>query len=345
MLRAGITGNHGVTRLRIAAIVIFAVAASSCTPESEEEDGKTAAESGERASEPRQPSESRNQGASTSAAAQGQRSVKASGEQAASESERDVFRVCADPHNLPFSDRAERGFENKIADLMAGELDLPVEYYWVPQQMGFDRLSLKGWNEQEQRFQCDLVMGTTSLDVGTITTPYYASTYTLVYSRDGKLGDLDAAQDFIAKARADGTLRIGTFDVGPGAAWLQQNGLLTQLEPYQAQSGSRAVTPARIVKDVVDDKIDAALVWGPIGGFYAQQYKTANLEVLPLKSQGIRFEYGISMGMRYGEDEWMQTIERLIAENKDQMHKVLAGYNVPLVEIPKEDLVQEDDDD
>lgn|SRR5680860_262013 len=339
MLKAGSKVNNGMTQVSIVAAMIFALAASSCTPESEE-GGETAAESGKDTAEPRKP-ESGKQGVS----AQGQRGATAAGKQAAGEPERDVFRVCADPHNLPFSNRAKQGFENKIAELMARDLDLPVEYYWVPQQMGFDRLSLKGWNEQEHRFQCDLVMGTTSLDVGTITTPYYASTYTLVYPRDGKLGDLDSARDLIAKAQADSSLRIGTFDMGPGAAWLQQNGLLTQLEPYQAQSGSRAVTPARIVKDVADGKIDAALVWGPIGGYYAQQYKSANLEVLPLQSEGIRFDYSISMGMRYGEDEWMRTVERLIAENKEQMHKVLAEYNVPLVEIPKEDMVKEDDDD
>lgn len=258
---------------------------------------------------------------------------------------RDAFRVCADPNNLPFSNQAEQGFENKIAEVMAKDLDLPVEYYWVPQQAGFDRLTLKSWNEQENRYQCDLVMGTTSLDVGTTTTPYFASTYTLVYPKGGVFGDLKSSGDFAEVASSNKALRIGTFDLGPGAAWLQQNGLLVQLEPYQAQSGSREITPARIVKDVVDGKIDAALVWGPIGGYYAQQYESADLEVLPLESQGIKFDYGISMGMRYGEDEWMETIERLIDENQDEIHNILAAYNVPLVDIPKEDLVQEDDDD
>ncbi|MGH8503589.1 MAG: quinoprotein dehydrogenase-associated putative ABC transporter substrate-binding protein [Gammaproteobacteria bacterium] len=262
------------------------------------------------------------------------------------EAQRDAFRVCADPNNLPFSNKEQEGFENKIAELMAKQLDLPVEYYWVPQQMGFDRLTLKGWNEQEKRFNCDIVIGTTSLDVGTTTKPYYASTYTLVYKKGGKLGDLETAQDLAELGIDDRSLRIGVFDMGPGAAWLQANGMLAQLVPYQAQSGSRDVTPGRIVKDVVDGEIDAGLVWGPIAGYYAQQYESADLEVLPLESDsGIRFEYGISMGMRYGEDEWMQTIERLITEDKNQIHEILAEYNVPLVEIPKEDLVQEDDDD
>ena len=37
-----------------------------------------------------------------------------------------VLRVCADANNLPYSNKTEEGFENKIARLIAGELGLPV---------------------------------------------------------------------------------------------------------------------------------------------------------------------------------------------------------------------------
>lgn len=263
----------------------------------------------------------------------------------AQETERAAFRVCADPSNLPFSNQAKEGYENKIAALMAKDLGLPVEYYWQPYQMGFDRLTLKGWNEKENRYNCDIVMGTTSLDVGETTKPYYASTYALVYKKGGKFGNVDSAQELVDRAKKNNSLRIGVFDVGPGAAWLQQNGLLTQLVPYTSQSGSRKINPSRIVADVANGEIDAAVVWGPIGGYYAQQHKSADLAVLPLMSPDIKFRYGISMGARFGEEEWMQTIERLMAENEKGIHDILVAYDVPLVPIPKADLVQEDDDD
>src|SRR5690606_19664853 len=44
-----------------------------------------------------------------------------------------ALRVCADPGNLPFSNEAEEGFENKIAELLAAELGVPVRYTWYPQ--------------------------------------------------------------------------------------------------------------------------------------------------------------------------------------------------------------------
>ena len=47
--------------------------------------------------------------------------------------DRDMLRVCADPHNLPFSNEAGEGFENKIAELLAGDLGLEIAYTWYPQ--------------------------------------------------------------------------------------------------------------------------------------------------------------------------------------------------------------------
>ena len=40
----------------------------------------------------------------------------------------DKVRVCADPNNLPFSNDAGEGFENRIAELLAHDLGVPLEY-------------------------------------------------------------------------------------------------------------------------------------------------------------------------------------------------------------------------
>ncbi|TMH97255.1 MAG: hypothetical protein E6H43_18510, partial [Betaproteobacteria bacterium] len=67
-----------------------------------------------------------------------------------------VLRVCQDPNNLPFSNRAGEGFENKIAELLAGELGWTLEYTWFPQRMGFIRNTLRGRDPGSNRFKCDL---------------------------------------------------------------------------------------------------------------------------------------------------------------------------------------------
>ena len=48
-----------------------------------------------------------------------------------------VFRVCADPNNLPFSNEKQEGFENKIAQLFAQTLGSQLRYTWWPQRRGF----------------------------------------------------------------------------------------------------------------------------------------------------------------------------------------------------------------
>src|SRR6266436_2553050 len=44
-----------------------------------------------------------------------------------------VLRVCADPHNMPFSTDRGEGFENKIAELLADKLGKGLSYSWYPQ--------------------------------------------------------------------------------------------------------------------------------------------------------------------------------------------------------------------
>ena len=42
--------------------------------------------------------------------------------------------VCADPNNLPFSNDRGEGFENKIAELVAREMNAKLEYTWHAQR-------------------------------------------------------------------------------------------------------------------------------------------------------------------------------------------------------------------
>src|SRR5579863_10213623 len=63
-----------------------------------------------------------------------------------------VLRVCADPHNLPYSDNQQQGFENQIAKLIGADLGMQVSYFWYPQVEKFFEKTLNSGN-------CDVVMG------------------------------------------------------------------------------------------------------------------------------------------------------------------------------------------
>src|SRR5438874_13807920 len=89
-----------------------------------------------------------------------------------------VLRVCQDPNNLPFSNQAQAGFENKIAALFAEKLGWRLEHTWFPQRIGFIRNTLRARVDDSDRYKCDLVTGVpVSYELAATTHPYYRSTF------------------------------------------------------------------------------------------------------------------------------------------------------------------------
>lgn len=94
--------------------------------------------------------------------------------------------------------------------------------------------------------------------------------------------------------------------------------------------------PGQIIeRDLVEGKLDVALVWGPIGGHFARQAKDAKLRVVPLASApGVQFDYAMAMGVRFGEKAWKAQIEELIDRKHAEIETILRDYGVPLLPEP-----------
>ena len=260
-----------------------------------------------------------------------------------------AFRVCADPNNLPFSAKSRDGLENRIAELWAQELGLPIEYTWFPQRRGFVRNTLKALNESGA-YKCDVVIGVATGSDSLLTTkPYYRSTYALVYAKGRNLDDVASGKDFInLNPEIRNRLRIGAFTPTPGVKWLARHGMNEQLVPFLAMSGDPETYPGEIVeKELAEGRLDAAIVWGPIAGFFAKRAKPVELAVIPLQSEpGIQFDFAISAGVRYGDSERKQVLEELMRKTAAPMLTIFAAYDVPLLDIaPGTDPVQASDDD
>jgi len=250
---------------------------------------------------------------------------------------RKALRVCADPTNLPFSNAREEGFENRIAALLARDLGWPLEYTWFPQRMGFVRNTLKKKDPVSGLFACDVVLGVpVGFDLTDTTTPYYRSTYAMVFARghglDGVLtpGDVLALDPVVLRS-----LRFGLFGRTPPTEWLLQHGLMGQAVPYPIQSGDPDQFPGEVIeKDLAAGKIDVALVWGPIAGYLAKKRAAAPLAVVVFPTHaGIRFDFSVSMGVRKGEDAWRARIEQFLARNHAAIQAILSEYGVPQLEL------------
>ena len=233
------------------------------------------------------------------------------------------LRVCADPNHLPLSDNKGGGFENKIAELMAKKLGLPLTYTWYPNTVGFVRNTLRAG-------RCDLIMGVIAADeLVQNSNPYYRSSFVMMRRAEdaARFADLDSPEMTLA--------RIGVIAGTPPSTLLGSKNLFSQMRPYQLYVDSRVDDPAgKMLDDLAAGNIDVALVWGPIGGWYARNSKVP-LKIDPLPSDprsGLRMDFRISMGMRAAEPEWKHKINELIRELRPQIEAVLADYGVPMLD-------------
>jgi mxaJ protein len=244
-----------------------------------------------------------------------------------------AFRVCQDPNNLPFSNTGGEGFENRLAELFAQRMGRSVEYFSFPQRMGFIRNTLQ-FKLPGEPYRCDVVMGVPAQYGPTATTrPYYRSAYVLVVG--SKLAELRGVEDLLAlPAQRRTQLRIGVYDRSPGADWLARHGLVDQAVPYPMLNADPQFYPGEIIeRDLATGRIDAAIVWGPIAGFFAKRLPAAGLKLFALRSEpGLPVEFDIAMGVRHADRDWREALDRLIAENQSQIESILREYGVPLVQ-------------
>ena len=248
---------------------------------------------------------------------------------------RTALRVCQDPNNLPFSNTRGEGIENRIAEVFGKSMGLPVTYYSFPQRLAFIRNTLR-YKLPGQDFPCDIVIGVPAgYDQVSVTQPYYRSTYALVFPKGKGLDQVASGEDFLKLEPAKlSKLRIGIYDRSPASAWLVKHKLEDRGVPYAVMNADPDQYPGEIIeKDLASGKIDVAVVWGPIAGYYAQRVSSPALAVVPLKSEpGVRFDYQIAMGVRYGEREWKQQVEALIESNRPQIQAILKEFGVPVVD-------------
>ena len=237
--------------------------------------------------------------------------------------ERDAFRVCADPADLPFSNRAGEGFENKIAELFAKSLGLPLQYTWHPQTMGFIRNTLRA-------HRCDVIMGISAgHELVQNTRSYYRSVYVLVYraaDRD-RFSSLDSPLARIA--------RIGVVANTPPARLLAAKGLFSNIVSYGLVVDTRVEQPAKqAILDLAAGRLDMALIWGPIAGYWAKR-SPVPLAWVPLQSdkrRNLPMDFKITMGVRHGEREWLKILNGLIRKHRREIQEILLDYGVPLLD-------------
>jgi mxaJ protein len=240
-----------------------------------------------------------------------------------------VLRVCADPNNLPFSNRQGEGFENAIVERIARDLGRRVEYTWWAERRGFVRNTLKAG-------LCDLIPAVPSgFEMGLATRPYYRSTYVFVSRRDRKLGLRSFDDPRLARWKI-GVQMIGNDGANsPPAHALARRGRIANVVGYTVYGDYREPNPpARIVQAVARGEVDAAVVWGPLAGYFARRSRVP-LVLTPVEPQidlpYLPFVFDIAMGVRRGDDALRDQVDAVLEREAPAIDRILDRYGVPRV--------------
>ena len=237
----------------------------------------------------------------------------------------DEFKVCADQDNLPYSNDKGEGFENKIAEVLAADLGKELSYQFWHDRFGFLRNTLNAK-------RCDVIIGTnTTYDALDTTKPYYRAGHVWIYREDSGY-DISSWDSPDLKKGV-----IGLVDKSPVTQALNANGLMANARPYRIQRDLTR-SPGEPVEDVISGKIDVAIMWGPLGGYYSKQsdvdlvvveipeYSTGNK-----KLQGKTY-WNISAGVRKREVERREMVEGAIFRNLDKIYAIMDEYGIPHTE-------------
>jgi mxaJ protein len=240
-----------------------------------------------------------------------------------------TLTACADPNNLPFSNKAREGFENKLAEMIASDLHAKLDYVWWAQRRGYVRNTL---NERK----CDFWPGVGSnVEMVATTRPYYRSTYVFVSRESANLKGLTLDDSRLKK------LKIGVQMVGndatntPPAHALSARGIISNVHGYMLYGDySKANPPAEIINAVERGDVDVALVWGPLAGYFAAR------SPVPLRLEPVTpwmadmqwpMQFDISVGVQKDNQKLLKRIDRLLTKRSRDIHELLAAYHVPTI--------------
>ena len=235
---------------------------------------------------------------------------------------RQQLRVCSDPADLPFSNEKQEGFENKIADLIASELKVPVTYTWFPKATGFIRMTLFAK-------KCDLVIGWGQGDDMVLNTnSIYRSVSALIYKAGTGLDGVESLSDPKLQGK-----KIGIVQNDPGGTLAAKFGLMNNMKGYRQMVDRRFDNPAEdMMKDIRSGEIAAGIHWGPIASYWAAR-GGEKLVVVPLlkEAKTAKIAFRITMGVRNGDDAWKKQLNEIIARRQGDIDKILLDYGIPLM--------------
>lgn len=242
---------------------------------------------------------------------------------------RKALIVCADPSNLPYSNKAREGFENKLADVLAADLQVGVDYFWFVGHKSFMRRTLLDG-------VCDVVISAPSGLPGTVTTrPYFTSSYFALTRANDPRRFLSFDDPWLKEAKIGLQLVGNEGATTPPALSLAMRGANEHITGFPMWADESDPSPqGRIVDAVAEGAVDIAFVWGPFAGHFAKKYGVA-LRLDPIMSDPARpeltFVFPMAVAVRKSETAFRDRIQEALDRHAPEISEILRNAGVPLV--------------
>jgi quinoprotein dehydrogenase-associated probable ABC transporter substrate-binding protein len=236
----------------------------------------------------------------------------------------DQLVVCADPGNMPFSNKKRQGFENKIAELLGKATGAKVSFYWRPSyERGMTR----------QTFGTGMCDAMIDIPVGyerlLTTEPIYRTTYVLATRSDSGIHIKNFDDPQLKK------LKIGVYETSGIRQVLLKHGIFdnvsVQTVTHDADINVKD-QPWYQVQKVVDGKLDIAAVWGPFAGWVKAKGEPITIQPVNLWEDTVPLEFDLGIGVRKTDVLLKYILDYALDDNKAQITKILNDYGVPLVQ-------------
>jgi mxaJ protein len=237
-----------------------------------------------------------------------------------------ALKVCADPDFLPYSNRAQEGFENKVAEAVAKWIGEPVEYTWASHRGhgGFPQFLSTTLDAKK----CDVVM---SIPYGSreelTTRPYYVSSYVFVFpkSRNYSIRNMDSP---VLKQ-----LKLGFERDTPAEDALKMRGMLPGKSTAFGISDDSNASPATMLSALKTGRIDVLITWQPAVGAFLRDYPDLEVVAVP-NSRALgppeQFAFPMSMGVREGDQALKQRLDDVVQKHQAELTAILEENGVRL---------------
>lgn len=249
-----------------------------------------------------------------------------------------ILRVCAAANEHPFSTRDGKGFENKIAEVVAKAMGRTVVYSWHNKPAIYlvrDKLDMR---------VCDVVIGIDADDPRVTTTKaYYRAPYVFVQRKDSPLNITTWESEDLVKAN-----RIGFAPGTPAQVMLTKIDLfnihfnyMNSLTNFQSRRNQfTRIDPVRMIGEVADGTAEIAIGFAPEVARYVRDNTALKMTVIPdnnvrVDGERVPHHFDQAMGVRKGDTKLQADLNAAIDKARPEIEQILKDESIPLLELPQ----------